>query len=97
MPDSPRPVIGVTRCSRVDDYVASIEQAGAAARVLEVSESPRTLLSQLNGILLTGARAKVSPHAAGLRYSLSQQIDMIPMIHTASLPHPRAARILAIP
>jgi putative glutamine amidotransferase len=54
MSDAPRPVIGVTRCSRVDDYVASIEKAGAAARVLEVSESPRALLPQLNGVLLTG-------------------------------------------
>ena len=49
-----KPTIGVTRCSRLDDYVASVEQAGGRARVLEVSESPRKLLSELDGVLLTG-------------------------------------------
>jgi putative glutamine amidotransferase len=48
------PVIGVTRCSRLDDYLASVEQAGARARVLEVSESPRALVETLDGVLLTG-------------------------------------------
>jgi putative glutamine amidotransferase len=48
------PVIGVTRCSRLDDYLASVEQAGARARVLEVSESPRAVLDVLDGVLLTG-------------------------------------------
>jgi putative glutamine amidotransferase len=48
------PVIGVTRCSRLDDYLASVEQSGARARVLEVSESPRAVLQVVDGILLTG-------------------------------------------
>lgn len=48
------PVIGVTRCSRLDDYLASIERSGARARVLEVSESPRAVLRTVNGVLLTG-------------------------------------------
>ena len=48
------PVIGVTRCSRLDDYIASVERSGARARVLEVSESPRALLQALDGVLLTG-------------------------------------------
>jgi putative glutamine amidotransferase len=48
------PVIGVTRCSRLDDYLASVEQAGGRARVLEVSESPRAVLDVLDGVLLTG-------------------------------------------
>jgi putative glutamine amidotransferase len=47
-------VIGVTRCSRLDDYVASIEGAGGRARVLEVSESPRKVLGEIDGLLLTG-------------------------------------------
>jgi putative glutamine amidotransferase len=46
--------IGITRCSRIDDYVSSIEKAGARARVLEVSESPRRLLNEIHGLLLTG-------------------------------------------
>jgi putative glutamine amidotransferase len=49
-----QPVIGVTRCSRIDDYVSSVEQAGARARVLEVSESPRKILDEIDGLLLTG-------------------------------------------
>jgi putative glutamine amidotransferase len=48
------PVIGVTRCSRLDDYLASIERSGARPRVLEVSESPRAVLQTVNGVLLTG-------------------------------------------
>lgn len=50
----PSPVIGITRCSRLDDYVASIEQTGARPRVLEVSESPRAVLKEVDGVLLTG-------------------------------------------
>ena len=48
------PVIGVTRCSRLDDYVASVERSGARARVLEVSESPRAVIDTIDGVLLTG-------------------------------------------
>ena len=48
------PIIGVTRCSRLDDYLASVEQTGAKARVLEVTESPRKVLSEIDGLLLTG-------------------------------------------
>jgi putative glutamine amidotransferase len=51
---SAKPTIGVTRCSRVDDYVASVEQAGGRARVLDVSESPRKLVGELDAVLLTG-------------------------------------------
>ena len=47
-------VIGVTRCSKLEDYIASVEQAGARARVLEVSESPRKVLCEVDGVLLTG-------------------------------------------
>jgi putative glutamine amidotransferase len=49
-----KPTIGVTRCSRLDDYVASVEQAGGRARVLETSESPRRVLDEIDGLLLTG-------------------------------------------
>ena len=47
-------VIGITRCGKLDDYVASIERTGARVRVLEVSESPRAVLTQVHGVLLTG-------------------------------------------
>jgi putative glutamine amidotransferase len=48
------PIIGVTRCSRLDDYIASIEAAGATARILEVTESPRSVVGEVAGVLLTG-------------------------------------------
>ena len=48
------PTIGITRCSKLDDYIASIEQTGARPRVLEVSESPRAVLQEVHGVLLTG-------------------------------------------
>jgi putative glutamine amidotransferase len=51
---SERPLIGITRCSKLEDYVASIERTGARVRVLEVSESPRTVLGEVHGVLLTG-------------------------------------------
>jgi putative glutamine amidotransferase len=49
-----KPTIGVTRCSRLDDYLSSVEHAGGRARVLEVSESPRKVLGEIDGLLLTG-------------------------------------------
>jgi putative glutamine amidotransferase len=49
-----KPTIGVTRCSRLEDYLSSVEQAGGRPRVLEVSESPRKVLADIDGLLLTG-------------------------------------------
>lgn len=49
-----KPTIGVTRCSRLDDYLASIERAGGHPRVLDVSDSPRKVLNEVHGVLLTG-------------------------------------------
>ena len=49
-----KPIIGITRCSRLDDYVASVEQSGGRPRVLEVTDSPRKLVNEIDGLLLTG-------------------------------------------
>jgi putative glutamine amidotransferase len=49
-----QPIIGVTRCDRLEDYVASIQQAGGRVRVLDVDESPRKVLAEIHGLLLTG-------------------------------------------
>ena len=48
------PVIGITRCSRMDDYVASVEQAGGRPRILEVSDSARKVVGEIDGLVLTG-------------------------------------------
>jgi putative glutamine amidotransferase len=52
--DTRTPLIGVTRCSRLDDYLASIEQSGGRTRILEVSESAQAVLGQIDAVLLTG-------------------------------------------
>jgi putative glutamine amidotransferase len=49
-----KPTIGITRCSSLDDYVASIESSGGHARILEVTESPKKVVSEIQGLLLTG-------------------------------------------
>ncbi len=49
-----KPIIGISRCSRLDDYLASIEQAGGRPRVLEVTESAKKVLGEIHGLLLTG-------------------------------------------
>jgi putative glutamine amidotransferase len=49
-----KPIIGISRCSRLDDYLASIEQAGGRPRVLEVTESAGKVLGEIHGLLLTG-------------------------------------------
>ncbi len=48
------PIIGITWCSSLDDYVASVESAGGRARILETSDSPRTAVAEIDGLLLTG-------------------------------------------
>ena len=49
-----KPIIGITRCSRMDDYLASVEQAGGRPRILEVSDSPRKVIGEIDALLLTG-------------------------------------------
>jgi putative glutamine amidotransferase len=51
---SNRPLIGITRCSKLEDYVASVEQSGGGVRVLEFDEDPDAVLEQIDGLLLTG-------------------------------------------
>jgi putative glutamine amidotransferase len=54
MTDS-RPIIGLTRCSRLDDYIAAIRNAGGDPRVLEQTASdPAEALAGVHGLLLTG-------------------------------------------
>src|SRR5919204_6410107 len=49
-----QPVVGVTRCSKLPDYITSVEKAGAYSRVIDVTDSPRALIEQLDAVLLTG-------------------------------------------
>ena len=49
-----KPVIGITSCSRVDDYVESVKRAGAEPVVLSTSDDPLVALERVDGVLLTG-------------------------------------------
>jgi putative glutamine amidotransferase len=49
-----KPLIGITPCSRVDDYVESIRRAGGEPRVLDNSDDPDRVLREVDGLVLTG-------------------------------------------
>ena len=63
-----KPVIGVTPCSRVDDYLESVKRAGGEPIVLSNDDDPSVVLDRVDGILLTGgldvdpARYGETPH-----------------------------------
>ena len=52
MTDKPR--IGITPCSRVDDYVESVRRAGGEPVVLSNDDDPPAVLHRVDGVLLTG-------------------------------------------
>jgi putative glutamine amidotransferase len=49
-----KPTIGITPCSRVDDYVQSVRLAGAEPLVLSNDDDPVGVLDRVDGVLLTG-------------------------------------------
>ncbi|HET7697679.1 MAG TPA: gamma-glutamyl-gamma-aminobutyrate hydrolase family protein [Vicinamibacterales bacterium] len=46
--------IGITPCSRLDDYVESVKRAGGEPIVLRDSDDPARVIGSLDGLLLTG-------------------------------------------
>jgi putative glutamine amidotransferase len=50
------PVIGITACRKLTDYLESVRRAGGEPQVVELTATPRTALSSLDGLLLTGGR-----------------------------------------
>ncbi len=69
-----RPIIGITRCSRVDDYVESIRRAGGEPLLLEPGDDPATSLDRIDGLLLTGG-ADVDPAEYGERAHPTVHVD----------------------
>ena len=49
-----KPVVGITPCSNLADYVESVKLAGAEPRVLSNDDDPSAVLDTLDGVLLTG-------------------------------------------
>src|SRR5437868_8432579 len=63
-----KPRIGVTRCSKMDDYLESVRRAGGEPVELADDQDPRAVVESVDGILLTGgldvdpARYGAAPH-----------------------------------
>lgn len=49
-----KPTIGITPCSRVDDYVESVKRAGGEPVLLDRREDPGRSLDRIDALLLTG-------------------------------------------
>lgn len=49
-----KPIIGITPCSALDDYVESVKRAGAEPLVLSNYDDPSAVLDRVDGVLLTG-------------------------------------------
>jgi len=49
-----KPIIGITPCSRVGDYVESVQRAGGEPRVLSNDDDPLRVIDELDGVVLTG-------------------------------------------
>ena len=82
-----KPLIGITPCSKVEDYVESVRRAGAEPLVLSNSDDPGMVLDRIDGVLLTGGldvdpafyseaphdRTKADPQRDRFEIPLSQQ------------------------
>jgi hypothetical protein len=51
----------------MDDYIASVEEAGARVRVLEVSDSARKLVGEIDGLLSRAASFQLRRRRARTR------------------------------
>jgi gamma-glutamyl-gamma-aminobutyrate hydrolase PuuD len=49
-----KPRIGITRCSKLDDYIESVKRAGGEPVVLEPGDDPHESLDRVDGVLLSG-------------------------------------------
>lgn len=59
-----KPLIGVTPCSRLTDYLESVKRAGGEPVVLKMSDTAADVLARVDGVLLTGG-ADVDPALYG--------------------------------
>ncbi len=49
-----KPVVGITPCTRVDDYVESVRRAGGEPFLLDPTDDPARSLDHVDALLLTG-------------------------------------------
>ena len=69
-----KPVVGITRCSRLDDYVESVKRAGGEPVVLEPTDDPQQSLDRIDALLLSGG-LDVDPSLYGDAPHATTEID----------------------
>jgi putative glutamine amidotransferase len=89
-----KPVIGITPCSRVDDYVESVRQAGGDPRLLRNIDDPAAILAELDGVLLTGG-LDVDPALYG--EAAHEKTEIAPDRDRFEIPLSRAALAQDVP
>jgi putative glutamine amidotransferase len=89
-----RPLIGVTRCGRLDDYLAAVRAAGGEPRVLEHGTDPAEAVGGIDGLLLTGG-VDVDPHLYGETPHPTTQVD--PARDAFEIPLTKAAVARPVP
>ncbi len=69
-----KPVIGITRCTKLDDYIESVKRAGGEPLVLETTDDPAKTLERVDGVLLSGG-PDVDPALYGQAPHPSTHVD----------------------
>jgi putative glutamine amidotransferase len=69
-----KPTIGITRCSKLDDYIESVKRAGGVPVLLDPADDPQQSLSRVDGLLLTGG-PDVDPSIYGQAPHSSTVVD----------------------
>jgi len=71
-----KPVVGITRCSRVDDYVESVRRAGGEPLVLDPTDDPAASLDRVDALLLSGG-LDVDPALYGEAPHPTTEVDAV--------------------
>ncbi|MGH9408073.1 MAG: gamma-glutamyl-gamma-aminobutyrate hydrolase family protein [Vicinamibacterales bacterium] len=82
------PVIGITPCTPLGDYIESVRRAGGEPLLLRNSDDPVEVLRRIDGVLLTGG-ADVDPELYGQPAHPSTEVE--PARDRFELPLTRAA------
>jgi putative glutamine amidotransferase len=69
-----KPTIGITPCSRVDDYVESVKRAGGEPLLLDPADDPARSLDRIDGLLLSGG-LDVDPALYGEAPHATTEVD----------------------
>jgi len=69
-----KPVVGITCCSRVDDYIESVKRAGGEPVVLDPKDDPARSLDRVDALLLSGG-LDVDPALYGEAPHATTEVD----------------------